>query len=109
MSSKVSNEQILQKMEQGFKSIDQRFDGVDGRLDRLEMAVADHDNKLAKLVTRDEFSRFRVENMYFQHKLTKRWEEVGEANGDLHRLQRRLEIKVKKHQKVLEDHQLLAA
>lgn len=91
------------------EGIDGRLDGIDGRLDRLEMAVANHDNKLAKLVTSEEFSRFRVENVHFQYSLTKRWEEAEEANGDLHRLQRRLEIKVKSHEKVLKARHLLVA
>lgn len=95
MSSKVSNQQILQKMEQGFKSID-------GRLDRLEMSAADHDNKLAKMLTKDEFAIFCDGNATAHDLLAKGFEEFDQeftvfvARQDL-------------HQKALVEHHLLAA
>ncbi len=113
--------EILKTMKQGFKKIDERFDQVDQRLekvdarlaviderlDKLEMGIAQHDHTLKTLVTREEFDRFRKEDILFKHKATKKLEDIEEAVKDSTRFDRRLDRKVNKHEDALKKHHLL--
>lgn len=83
-------------MEDGFKTIDERFKTIDERfknleqnisagfkridakLDIIEMYVANHDNQLKKLPTREEFEKYQEGNVEFKHAIVKRLEKLEE-------------------------------
>lgn len=77
----VTNQKILKTVEdlavtmkEGFKKVDEKLKKIDEKLDIIEIYVANHDNALKALPTREEFEKHQEENLNFQYAVAKKLE-----------------------------------
>lgn len=117
----VTNQKILKTVEdlavamkEGFKKVDERLGKIDERLGKTEAVLgnvtfmlANHDNLLKKIPTREEFDLFKSENATAHDRTVKAIEKFDQELASSSEAHDRLEEKVYVHQEVLVKHKFL--
>lgn len=98
----VTNQKILDAMNQGFASVDRRFESIDRRFESIECV-------LKTLVTREEFNAFKLENLDAHANLATSIERLDQEFLVFTATHDRLEDRVRVHESVLVANGLMQA